>query len=153
MDLLVDKDILLNIELKNGPVFYPGIEKIVVDMIKKYNITEKVIISSFNHYCLREIKALAPDIKIGLLYSAGLYNPAEYAKMVGADAIHPYYLSVHPDSIKNCKENGILINVWTINNPDHIKLAIFAGADGIITNYPDVALKILHSSLLAVCVK
>ncbi|HOJ10025.1 MAG TPA: glycerophosphodiester phosphodiesterase [Clostridiales bacterium] len=144
MDLIADKNILFNIEIKNGPIFYPGIEKVVVDMVRMYNMSENVIVSSFNHYSLAEVKNIAPEIKIGLLYSAGLYNPWEYAKMVGAEAIHPFYMSIHPEAVKMCNDNGILVNPYTINNPEHMQLALLAGVDGIITNYPDIALNIVE---------
>ena len=80
MYLLRDKDILLNIEVKNNLVIYEGIEKAIVDVIKEHKMVEKVIVSSFNHYCLREIKRLAPELKIGLLYSERLYNPGSMLK-------------------------------------------------------------------------
>jgi len=143
--LLRDKDILLNIEVKNNTIIYEGIEKAVVDLVRKYEMAEKIIISSFNHYCLKEVKRLAPELKIGLLYSERLYKPGDYAKAVGAEAIHPYYLSINSDSINNCKKNGILINAWTINNPDQMKEAVLSGIDGIITNYPDIAKDVISN--------
>jgi len=117
----------------------------VVDLVRKYEMAEKIIISSFNHYCLKEIKRLAPELKIGLLYSERLYKPGDYAKAVGAEAIHPYYPSINSDSINNCKKNGILINAWTINNHDQMKEAVLSGIDGIITNYPDIAKDIISN--------
>lgn len=144
MDLISTEDILFNIELKSGAVLYPGIERLVVEMVKKYKMEERVIISSFNHYSLLEVKRIAPEIKIGLLYSAGLVEPWEYAKRLGAEAIHPLYISIPPEAVKACNENGVLVNPYTIDKPEHIKLAALAGVDGIITNVPDIAIKILE---------
>lgn len=141
MDLISTENILFNIELKSSIVLYQGIEKVVTDMVKKYKMEKRVIISSFNHYSLLEVKKIAPEIKIGLLYSAGLVAPWEYAKRIGAEAIHPYYISIPPEAVRACNENGILVNPYTINIPEHIKFAALAGVDGIITNVPDVAIK------------
>lgn len=143
MDLISTENILFNIELKSGAVLYQDIERIVVEMVRKYKMEERVIISSFNHYSLLEVKKIAPEIKIGLLYSAGLVSPWEYAKRLGAEAIHPLYISIPPEAIKACNENGVLVNSYTINFPEHIKFAALAGVDGIITNVPDVAIKVI----------
>ena len=143
--LLRDKNVLLHIEVKNNVIIYEEIEKALVNLVRKYEMVEKVIISSFNHYCVKEIKSLAPELKIGLLYSERLYKPGDYAKIVGAEAIHPYYITINSDSINNCKKNSILINAWTINNPEHIKEAVALGIDGVITNYPDIAKDIVSN--------
>jgi glycerophosphoryl diester phosphodiesterase len=90
-----------------------------------------------------EVKKIAPEIKIGFLYSAGLVEPWEYAKRLGAEAIHPLYISIPPEAIKACNENKVLVNPYTIDIPEHIKFAALAGVDGIITNVPDVAIEVL----------
>src|SRR5690606_20002442 len=63
LELLSDRDVLLNIEIKNGPVFYPGIETAVADALQKYGMTDRTIISSFNHYTLVEIRRYDPGIR------------------------------------------------------------------------------------------
>lgn len=141
--LLSGWDGLLNIEIKNGPVFYPGIEEAVVEALHKYRRTDRTIISSFNHYSLVEIRRYDPEIKIAPLYMAGLYKPWEYAHSMGAAAIHPLFYNIVPEVVRGCKENNIMINPFTVDQPDHIKAVAAAGVDGIITNVPDIALKIV----------
>lgn len=143
LQLIAGWDGLLNIEIKNGPIFYPGIEQAVADAVKKYNISQRTIISSFNHYSLVEIRKLMPEIKTAPLYMAGLYEPWEYARSMGACAIHPLFYNIVPEVMKGCKTNGILVNPFTVDQPEHIKAMISAGVDGIITNVPDIALKIV----------
>lgn len=141
--LICGWDGLLNIEIKNGPVFYPGIEKAVADAVAKYNRTNRTIISSFNHYSLVEIRKYNPEIKTAPLYMAGLYEPWEYARRMGATAIHPLFYNIVPEIMTGCKQSNIMVNPFTVDNPDHIKAMIAAGVDGIITNVPDIALKIV----------
>ena len=143
LQLIAGWDGFLNIEIKNGPIFYPGIEQAVADAVKKYNISQRTIISSFNHYSLVEIRKLMPEIKTAPLYMAGLYEPWEYARSMGACAIHPLFYNIVPEVMKGCKTNGILVNPFTVDQPEHIKAMISAGVDGIITNVPDIALKIV----------
>lgn len=143
LELISGWDGLLNIEIKNGPVFYPGIEQAVVQKIEKFKITDRIIISSFNHYSLAEVSRLNPEIKTAPLYMAGLYEPWEYAHRLGACAIHPLFYNIVPEVMKGCKMNGIMVNPFTVDQPEYIKAMAAAGVDGIITNVPDIALKIV----------
>lgn len=146
LKLLKPWDGLLNIEIKNGPVFYPGIEQRVVELVKEHNMEERTIISSFNHYSLVEVKRILPGIRTGLLYMAGLFEPWVYAKRLGAYAVHPLYYSIVPEIIKGCRENGIAVNPFTVDKPEHLKKIIMAGVNGVITNVPDIAVKVIKEA-------
>jgi len=134
---------LINIEIKNIIIKYKDIERELLGTIKKMNLESKVICSSFNHYSVALIKKLSPEIKTGLLYVSTLYQPWVYAERIGADAIHPHYLNVSSNIIKECHRNKIKVNVWTVDDRDMIKKMIKNQVDMIITNYPETALEIL----------
>ena len=141
LELIADWDGILNIEIKNGPVFYPGIEKAVSDAIGRYKMVQRTIVSSFNHYSLVDIKKINPAVKTAPLYMAGLFEPWDYARRIGACAIHPLFYNIVPEVMKGCKMNGIAVNPFTVDQPEYIKAMASAGVDGIITNVPDIALK------------
>lgn len=142
LQLLKGWDGLLNIEVKSGYIFYPGIEEKLVHMVKEYNFQDNVIFSSFNHYSLRDIKAIDPSMRIGLLYADGLVEPYIYAKRLDAEALHPSYNNIIPELVEGCKKNGIKLNPYTIDDDGEIEMIMKAGVDGVITNYPDRALRI-----------
>lgn len=144
-ELLNGKDIILNVEIKATPGYYiEGIEHEVAKMIKSFNFTEKTIVSSFNHYVLVNLKRKNPEITTAPLYGDGVFAYiGEYAKTIGAGAIHPIFRSVTPEVIESCREHNIKINSWTIDNDSDITLAKKMGVDGIITNVPDKALSLL----------
>lgn len=145
MDLLMDKNIKLNIELKSNIILYEEIEQKVIETIYKYNMQNKVIISSFNHYALKKCKEISPKIKIGLLYVAGLYQPEKYAQRLGAEALHPYFYAVNnAEIIKNIKKAGLMLNPYTVDEESYMKFFIDQDVNGIITNYPDKLNKILE---------
>jgi len=135
--LLSDWEGVLNIEIKSGG---EDIESSVLELLDKYQAIEKVIISSFNHYTLVNIKKLNNRIKTGVLFMETLYAPWEYAKRLGACAIHPYYRAINPEIIGECLKNGIDVNVFTVDRVEDIKNFAKASVSGIITNVPDVAL-------------
>ena len=144
LELLASGNVILNIEIKNGPVFYPGIEQKVADAVKSYGMVNRTIISSFNHYSLVKIRKADPEMRTAILYVAGLYEPWVYAKHVGAEAINPLFYNIVPEVMKGCIENGIKVNPFTVDGPEHIKSMALAGVDGIITNVPDVAIKTIN---------
>lgn len=134
---------IINIELKNGLMKYPNLEEKVISTIRSYNLEKKVILSSFNHFSIHKISKTAPDIMTGILYSDILYNPWDYAKYVGANAINPNYLSISGEIIKQSHKNGIKVNVYTVNNERDITKMIEEGVDTIITNYPERAISLI----------
>lgn len=144
LELIRDWDGILNIEIKNGPIFYPGIENAVSDAITRFNMLERTIVSSFNHYSLVDIRKINPAVRTAPLYMAGLFEPWEYARRIGACAIHPLFYNIIPEIMKGCKMNGIMVNPFTVDQPEYIKAMAAAGVDGIITNVPDIAIKIVR---------
>ncbi|KAB3530060.1 glycerophosphodiester phosphodiesterase [Alkaliphilus serpentinus] len=143
LDLLRNRDLLLNIELKSGPIFYPNIEREVIKVIEDYGLMENTIISSFNHYSLLEVKRIYNRVKTAPLYMAGIVSPWKYAMDIGADGIHPYFYNVTPELVKLSAEKGLFVNTFTVNEPQYLKYAIDCGISGVITNYPDRGLAIL----------
>lgn len=133
---------IINIELKQGPVIYQRLEDKVMEIVNYYKIADKIIISSFNHYSLRYLKERYLDQRCGLLYMAGIYQPWNYAGEVGVEAIHPFYASINEDIINQCHENGIMVNVFGANDEKSISGLLEAGVDGIITDYPGMAIKL-----------
>lgn len=128
----------VNIELKNGVIPYAGLEQQVIETIRRFNMSDRVVISSFNHYSLAVCKQIDADIRTGLLYMEGLYNPWEYAKTVQADALHAYRLAVRQEWVAEARKQGIVYHPFTVNNPEEMKTLIAAGVAGIITDHPDV---------------
>ena len=49
---------VINIELKTGVFFYPGIEAAAVHLVHKFGMEDRVIYSSFNHYSIRRVQQI-----------------------------------------------------------------------------------------------
>ncbi len=146
-DLIRPSGLTINIELKNGIVLYPGMEKQVLDLALEHKMTERIHLSSFNHFSLVDAVALIRQMKLavtcGPLYECGIVDPWVYAERIGCQAIHPHYGNLRvPGLIAQCQAAGIAVNAWTIDNPEHIGMALMAGVDAIITNVPEQALQI-----------
>lgn len=138
LELAAEHAIKLNIEIKSGLVLYPGIEQKILHRIAQYNMQSNCIISSFNHYCLAQCKAIDPTVATGILYMEGLYRPWDYAAVLGASALHAPAYAVTPQFVEEARAKGVIYNVWTVNEPQQMKALISAGVAGIITDFPDL---------------
>ena len=147
--LIKPSGLMVNIELKTTECLYPELPQMLIALAKEFAMEERVLYSSFNHYSLTQIKTLEPRAKIGLLYDLGMVDPWVYANYLNADAIHPNYrvIAALPDTVARCHERGVIVNVWTVDEPDVIKLMLKCGADGIITNKPDIAVACRDGSM------
>ena len=143
-DLLKPTGLTINIELKTGEIFYPGLECRIVELTRENGCMDRVIFSSFNHYSIMEIQKLAPEAKTGFLYADGTLHMPEYGRDHHVNALHPaLYNLQYPDYMKKCREFGLDVNVWTVNRDEWLKMCCDFGVHAIITNYPDKARKII----------
>ncbi len=136
-ELVKDYDIVTNIELKTGVFEYPGIEQKVWELIREFDAKDRVLISSFNHFSVKRMKELCPDIKCGLLTESWLVHPAAYTKAVGAECYHPFFLSIDEEIMDEMKNLEIEVNVWTVNEEEDFRRMRELGVDAVITNWPD----------------
>lgn len=144
-ELVKDKEIVTNIELKTGINPYPGIEEKTLAMIDAYGLREKIIISSFNHYSVKKFKELAPDIICGFLEESWIIDMAGYAKAQGVECLHPIFNAVTGEYAKAAHDAGLAINTWTVNTREDMEQMIARGVHGIIGNYPDVCKEVIEA--------
>lgn len=142
-----DKDLVTNIELKTGVYEYPGIEAKVYDMLKKYDLRDKVIISSFNHFSVMRMKQIAPELKYGLLSETWLIDAGKYTHNLGVPCYHPYHGNLTDEITAEIKSYGIEINTYTVNEADEVKRLRKLGIDCVIGNYPDMVKDVLENKI------
>lgn len=145
LELVKDSNVLLNIELKTDKIHYNEIEKDVIELINKFELKDRILLSSFNHESIKICKEIDSSFKVGLLYDEPIENIIEYAKTYKADAIHPEIRLVSEELIKEAKKNNIKVNIYTVNSPTYMRELIKAGASGLFTDYPDLLKEIMDS--------
>ena len=141
LDYMSDKDAVTNIEMKTGVFEYEGIEEAVLNCIRKHNVSDKVIISSFNHYSVLRMQKLAPDLKCGLLTDCWLIDAGKYVHNLGIPCYHPAFRNLTPEITAEIKQYGLEINTWTVNTVEDFKQLESLGIDVAIGNYPGEILK------------
>lgn len=131
----------LNVELKAT-----GFEPAVVAMLQQYDLVEQVIVSSFYPPALHTMRAIAPAIKRGVLMGRQSFRhrialrqtwPLHVLRQQAASAWHPGgNVPALERLVPMVQRRGYAVNVWTINETEHLQRCIALGVDGIITNYP-----------------
>jgi len=145
---IVEKKSLL-LETKHPVPSHTSIEDEVVakiqleaKRIEKSGIS--INIMSFSWFAIERVKAL--DKNIDTTYLLHDYTPWFSARYSSARSLGPgiSLLRKKPVLAKRIKETGRKLNVWTVDDPNDIKLCQHLGVDNLITNRPGFAREILH---------
>lgn len=144
------KNLRFNIEIKSGQsgdnTFHPTpnvFAKLVYDEILKYKMEKNVIVQSFDVRPLQELNKLPKKLPLALLVGNkdGIEKSLQNLGFQ-PDTYSPHFSLVDEATVKYCRERNIKIVPWTVNEiADFEKMKNF-DLDGIITDYPDRAVKI-----------
>ena len=128
-----------------------GYEKMVVEELHKYADTSEYSVKSFNDNVSYSIKELDSDITTGLLLGVHKANvkkrlnelfPARRLRACKADFVSPYVAIITLGFIARMHHAGFPVYVWTVNKKWMMRYYMIKNMDGIITDRPDIAMKI-----------
>ncbi|MDF2854477.1 MAG: hypothetical protein K0Q87_328 [Neobacillus sp.] len=142
LDWMQSNQLICNIELKNDRFPYKGMEERVIQLVQNYGLTDRIIISSFNHYSVVYSYQLAPDIETAPLFNERIFMPWVYAQSIKAKGIHPKYSRITDKIIKTTMENGIAVRPYTVNKDVDLHRLLNINCSAIITDEPVKALSI-----------
>lgn len=143
-EYIQNKDIITNVELKNTMITYKGMEEKVCELISRYNIENKVIVSSFNHHSIMKVKEINKNIECGLLVESWIINPGKYVKNLGIENFHPTVYSLTEEEVSKIQSYGIKVNAWIGPVEIDYKSVIDTGVDSIISDYPDIVKELIN---------
>lgn len=135
-EFIRDQQITTVIELKNNVFIYPDMEERIIEMIKHYDLDEKVILCSFSRNSIIKCHHIEPEIETALITDYWLHKGGSVAKSIGATYIHPRHRFLQPWVLREMKRSGIFIQPWTVDSSRRMKSLIRSGVHGIITNDP-----------------
>ena len=105
---LVNGKLTINVEIKNCPTIYPGIDDDLIAMLEHYPYPEKIVISSFDHGVIHSIASKTKKYKLALLGDSVMHDLPGYAQKVGAQCWNPDFDCVRADSMQvaPCRRTG-----------------------------------------------
>lgn len=139
--------IYYNIETKCLPqtdnLYHPAPIKFV-DLLMKVVLSKKVesrvIIQSFDIRTLQYLRFKYPSIKTSLLFEPpSNLNFEQQLHVLGfvPSIYSPEYTVVNDDLVKQCKQYGVKLIPWTVNDTDEMQRLKNMGVDGLISDYPN----------------
>jgi glycerophosphoryl diester phosphodiesterase len=140
---LVRDSLWVNIEIKSDPLRREpwGLsERKVLEVVEKSGMNRSVLISSFDHDLIANVKHISPSSNTGLLYNF-LRNygqsPSKLAKRAGASAFICSKQELTRSMIDDAHRHNIAVYVYTLNSIQGAKKMIQAGVDGIMSDNAD----------------
>jgi glycerophosphoryl diester phosphodiesterase len=135
----------MNVELTNYATPGDALVSRVVELVKSHGLQKRVLFSSFFVRNLRKAKTLLPEVPRGLLTLSGLMGfwGRTFGWRGDYYALHPNLSDVNNGMINRLHASGKRIHVWTVNTDNDLRSMIGLGVDGIITDDPALALRLL----------
>ena len=139
----------------------------VVDEVRKAGMAARAQIQSFDWRTLQVVQKIAPEIATAYLtvqrrfdnigagrpegsrWTAG-FQYREYGsipkmiKAAGGGSWSSYYDDLDAQKVKEAQSLGLKVLAWTVNDPAVMARLIDIGIDGLITDRPDLARKLLE---------
>ena len=136
---------IINIELKHDHSPGRQLARRVVELIHAHGWQRRVLLSSFQFSSLGRVKALDPSLPVALLYMAPVFGPrlAEcLARRLPHEAHHPAARGLSANDIAWYHQHNLRVNAWTVDDEAELRRLALAGVDGLITNRPEVAVRV-----------
>lgn len=141
-------NILYNIEIKSTVEdeekgYQPTVAEfsdLLVSEIKKSIPKERVVIQSFDTRVLQYLHTKYPEFTLSYLTFEN--NFAKNIELLGftPQIYSPYYVLLNPDEVSKMHLRKVKIIPWTVNTAAEMRELLEMGVDGIISDYPNLAL-------------
>src|SRR5215208_2979139 len=146
--------VALNIEIKAST---PGIEEIVLGILREANALGRVLVVSTSHDVVKRFRKVsggntftgASRWEIGIFYGSSrfrlerLVRPAYDALQVPLR--HRGIQVVTPRFVRAAHARGVRVDAWTINQADEMRRLLDLGVDVIMTDRPDTLAEVLEN--------
>lgn len=135
LDLVAGK-IDVFIEIKVDEAVIPSLRE-----VDARDLWDSVMFTSFNIEHLRRVLEFNSKANVGLIYIRPV-DGIVGAKKLGAIAVLPFYRLATRKAIAFAKRLKLMVIPWTVDNLNVARKLKVDGANGIVTNKPDIMLEL-----------
>lgn len=153
LDLVRDSTAALLLEIKtdSGGRRYDAIEEKVLTLVRARGLGARAVIMGFEAETVRRIRQLDPAIRAALLVRRGRtererVRPAEAVRLAvaaGATGLGMNHRLIDGEVVAAARRAGVRLLAWTVNTEPDVRRVQALGADVVITDRPDLALRVL----------
>ncbi|WP_068118524.1 glycerophosphodiester phosphodiesterase [Tropicimonas marinistellae] len=115
------------------------LEQRVADIVAETGMEDQVEAMSLKYEAVQKMKALRPDWTVGLLAAQSVGRLWE----LEADFLAVNMAMATPYLVRNAREAGKPLYVWTVNDPLAMSHMLSLGVNGLITDEPALAREVL----------
>ena len=126
------RDITFAIELKGE-----GVERDTAKLLRKYNLVEKAVITSFKLDYIKNFIAYAPEFEFGLLTKDVTPELEAELLFLGATEICPLATTLTAEDVDRWHSMGFRVRAWGVKDEETMRHVCKCGADGMTCNFPD----------------
>lgn len=127
------RDLTFAIELK-----VTGIGARVIDMMRKYHVLEKSIITSFQYEALTECYEYDKSVRLGWLFFERKADTLDLLAAIGAYQACPMASAITEEDLAAYRAAGLFCRAWGVTDTEIMKNAVKMGVDsGMTVNFPD----------------
>lgn len=147
----------VNIEIKQAE---PPMEQALLNLVRQNQAEERILVASFYGDVMKRWGALpgAESVAVSadtvstyhlaayyLTWTTRLWQPgADALQLPVSGQLGPFEIRLDtPRLIQAAHRVGVKVHYWTINEEPEMERLLLLGADGIITDYPDRAIRVL----------
>jgi len=130
----------VNVELKYERVRPDERVSRTAELVRRYGLEQRVIVSSFNPWMLDALGRAAPGVARGFLFDRAPRVMLRVARRLRVQAVHPHWSLVTPAFMRDARRHGWSVNVWTVNDEPRVRALTEAGVDALIGDVPEVLL-------------
>ena len=128
----------LNLELKSLPApmsTFPVVPR-MLEMVDRVGLgPDQILISSFNHAWLEEVRARRPELEIQALIGYYSDRPLDWGPLA-FNTYNVRHTLIQDEDIVARKQQGLTINLFTVNDATDMRRFMAFGVDGLITDFP-----------------
>ena len=145
----IGKRAIINVELKNFSTPFDNLTEKVCEAVRYHGMQKNIIFSSFLPWNLKKAARLLPEVPRGLITAKdwrGVWGRSFGFNFGDYDALHPYLGNVTAQQVHRVHKLKRRINVWTVNREEDMRRLFNWGVDGILTDEPQLAVRVTRSS-------
>jgi glycerophosphoryl diester phosphodiesterase len=144
---------VIEIKLTQNPI-----DKPLCDLIRKFSMQDKVVIASFHDEAMQRFRQVCPEVAtsasrgevtkfvlLGKVFLSGLVAPQYESIQPPYDPSESLNIPIMTRRfIGEAHAKNLKVEPWTVDDPALMKEYIQWGVDGIMTDRPDLMIKVLR---------
>jgi glycerophosphoryl diester phosphodiesterase len=116
-----------------------------VDLVRQYDMTAQVTITSFQQPALQEVRTYAPELPTVWLVQQVNEAIIAQARQMGVSQLCPVAHTVTPELVRHLHAAGFVVRAWGVTDEALMRRVVDAGADGMTVDFPDKLVAYLQS--------